>query len=86
MGAETSWFILSASIALFMGLGGYKKKSLSSDGAMCAVLVGTLTFCASLKFGLILIGFFISSSLLTKFGSKKKKKIEAEFKEGASIL
>jgi uncharacterized protein (TIGR00297 family) len=41
-----------------------------------------LTGICGYRLAAILIGFFISSSLLTKYQSKKKKKIEYDYKEG----
>ncbi len=76
------WTAISGLIGFLMAYKGYKKRSLSLDGAISAFLVGLLTFAASLRFGLILIFFFAASSAITNIGSKKKRKIEHDFKEG----
>lgn len=44
--------------------------------------VGFLCLVSSLRFGLVLIAFFFTSSALTKMGAERKKKIEHDFKEG----
>jgi hypothetical protein len=58
----------------------FLKKSLS--GAICGFFTGLISVICGFRFTATLISFFISSSFLTKYGSKKKKKIDDEFKEG----
>jgi len=77
-----SWVSVSASIAYVISSKGYKKKSLSKDGAIAAFIVGLISFLSSAQIGFVLIAFFLSSSILTRFGSEKKAKIEDGFKEG----
>jgi uncharacterized membrane protein len=62
-----------------MSFGGYKKKSLNLSGALSAFVVGFVTFFVSFAFGLTLIWFFVSSSIITKIGKKRKRKIEGLF-------
>ena len=45
-------------------------------------MVGFLHFFISIKFGILLIGFFLTSSKLTKVGSEKKKIIDSAFLDG----
>lgn len=73
-----SQFIVSSLLAFFMSYGGYAKKSLSFSGAVAAFLVGTITFWSSVRCGVLLITFFITSSLATRVGKKTKLKIEGE--------
>lgn len=47
-----------------------------------AFLIGTLTFLTSIRAGIALIAFFLSSSKLTKFAAKTKQEFDAEYKEG----
>lgn len=61
---------------------GYKKSSLSLDGALAAFVVGVIHGLAGLPFFLVLAVFFFSSSYLTKLKSDQKKLIEEDFKEG----
>ncbi len=66
-------FIFSLIIALM----GYKKESLSLSGMISAVILGTaLYYFGGLFFSTILVAFFISSSLLTKYRKGFKKKFE----------
>jgi uncharacterized membrane protein len=46
---------------------------------LSAFVVGFVTFFVSFAFGLTLIWFFISSSIITKIGKKRKQKIEGLF-------
>jgi len=71
-------------IAIVMAGYGYAKRSLSKSGAVAAVVIGTLTFFSSMRFGIVLIAFFVSSSRITKVNSKKKAALDAEFREGTS--
>eukprot|EP00891_Asterochloris_glomerata_P005360 jgi/Astpho2/5360/Aster-05905 len=58
--------------ALFMGVYGVFKKSLSGSGAMAAVAVGAGCMCPSLRLGMTLLAFFGSSSRLTSFKEELK--------------
>ena len=70
-------------LALFMALGGYKKRSLDLSGAVAAFVVGFLTTVAGIRYSLTVILFFVSSSILTKYGGKKKARLEgSNHKEG----
>ena len=65
-------FLVSLALTLIMAVGGYKKKSLSLDGAMYSIIVGhTLAF-ANIAFFTCLIVFFITGSWLTKYKASKK--------------
>ena len=44
--------------------------------------VGLICFTASIRFGVVLIAFFLSSSRITKVGNKRKKQIEDGHQEG----
>lgn len=72
------WYIgLAGSVAI--AAAAYWKKSLSLSGAIAAVGVGTLLYAlGSLPWFGLMIGFFVSSSALTKW--KKHKKEQAELK------
>ncbi|KAI6653355.1 Transmembrane protein 19-like [Oopsacas minuta] len=65
-------FTVSFVLTLIIAVYGYKRKSLSIDGAMYSVIVGhTLTF-ANAAFFSCLITFFLTGSKLTKYKSAKK--------------
>mmetsp|Transcript_37969 Transcript_37969/g.72791 ORF Transcript_37969/g.72791 Transcript_37969/m.72791 type:complete len:438 (+) Transcript_37969:122-1435(+) len=74
--------LLGTVFALAIAGGGYKKKSLDISGAVSAFFVGWISCSASFAFGLTLIAFFVSSSVLTRVGPKVKRKTDQEFKEG----
>ncbi len=73
---------ISVIVALAMALGGYLKHSLDRSGAVAAALVGTVTFWASTQAGVVLITFFITSSIVTRVGSTTKRVVEHGYKEG----
>jgi len=74
--------LVSGLISLGIAYFGYRKKSLSFDGALSAVLVGFITCSAGLRFAITLLLFFFSSSWLTKLQGHKKQKIEDGYREG----
>lgn len=49
-----------------------------------ALLVGFVLTMANYSFFSSLLAFFITSSRLTRWGGAQKKKIDAEYKEGAT--
>lgn len=71
-------FISSLAISVY----GHRKKSLSAGGAVAAIAVGFTLTLANYCFFACLLVFFVSSSFWTKWRSARKKKLEADFKEG----
>jgi uncharacterized protein (TIGR00297 family) len=61
---------------------GHSKKSLSTSGALCALVVGFCLTLAHYSFFLCLLAFFVSSSKATKYKGDIKRKFEADYKEG----
>jgi len=61
---------------------GHKRKSLSTSGALLALVVGFCLTLANLSFFLCLLAFFISSSKATQYKQEVKAKVEDDFKEG----
>jgi len=78
-------FIVVLVFILFSVVVAWKDKMLSSSGAIMAFIVGG---CIALGFGiegLFLLGvFFISSSLLSKFNKKKKRRLEDIHEKGST--
>jgi len=71
--------VLSASIAWLA----YRRKALTSSGALGAVLTGTAIFgFGGLDWGLLLIAFFVSSSLLTRYKEAAKAEVTEQFAKG----
>lgn len=70
-------------ISFIIALAGYKKESLSLSGMISAIILGTsLYYFGGLFFSAILVAFFISSSLLTKYRRSFKKKLEEMNEKG----
>ncbi|MDF2674941.1 MAG: hypothetical protein K0R09_3209 [Clostridiales bacterium] len=63
--------------SFIIAFAGYKKESLSLSGAISAVILGTsLYYFGGVFFSAILVAFFISSSMLTKYKKGFKKTLE----------
>lgn len=68
--------------ALIAGLG-YRRESLSGSGALGAIFVGTLTFgLGGWTWGLLLIGFFVTSSALSHYRDRDKAYLAEKFAKG----
>jgi len=61
---------------------GHSKKSLSTSGALVALVIGFILGLSHYSFFLCLLAFFTSASKATKFKADVKKTFEMEFKEG----
>lgn len=73
------WGLLVSVIIAGLAL---RQRSLSPSGAIGAVIVGTLTFTAGLEWALVLILFFVSSSLLSRMGEAQKAPAREHFSKG----
>ena len=82
MGLEWPRFVVALVLSAFISLYGLKKRSLNRSGAVAAVLVGFVLTAANACFCVSLLTFFFTSSRLTKWRGKDKRKLEEEFKEG----
>ncbi|KAG6388447.1 hypothetical protein SASPL_149873 [Salvia splendens] len=74
--------LVAAVLSAAISIRSYRKKSLDLSGALSGFVVMTIHFAVNYRFGALLLAFFVSSSLLTKVGEDKKKKVDADFKEG----
>lgn len=64
----------SVAFSIIITCGGYRGRSLSPSGVVGAIIVGTLTFgLGGWTWGLLLIAFFISSSLLSHYRKDDKR-------------
>ncbi|EFA83091.1 hypothetical protein PPL_03881 [Heterostelium album PN500] len=61
---------------------GYKKKSLSNDGAIVAWCIGVVIVVSGWIFAVLMLSFYFSSSYLTKYKSAIKKKVEEDHRDG----
>ncbi|CAH1788056.1 unnamed protein product [Owenia fusiformis] len=60
----------------------FQKRSLNRSGAIIGLFVGFVMTLTNYCFFAALLAFFLSGSKATKFRQDKKKKLEADFKEG----
>lgn len=72
-------FLLSALIAWF----GHRRASLSGSGAAGALIIGTVVFgLGGWTWGLLLIGFFVTSSALSHYRGPDKEQLAEKFAKG----
>ena len=72
---------------LAIGIPSYRKNFVNLTGFIAGLIIGTLTFAGSPACFLIIMGFFLSSSMLTKIGYRlKEEKGAAEKKCGRTAL
>jgi uncharacterized protein (TIGR00297 family) len=77
--------IIIITIIILGGIAGYLERSLSSNGAIAAVIVGVAVYFGFGIKGILLLGlFFITSSLWSKYKSSAKKDIEEKLAKGAT--
>ncbi len=75
---------LGFGLALIISLAAYRLRSLSRSGALAAVLLGTAVFgLGGLAWAALLLGFFISSSLLSRLFRRRKQSVEEKFSKGS---
>lgn len=76
-----NWFLGLAG-SLFIASAAYWRRSLSLTGAAAAVGVGTVLYAlGSLPWFGLMIGFFVSSSVLTKWKKQKKEQAERKYEK-----
>lgn len=69
-------------ISLLIAAGAYRKKSLDASGAIAGFIVMSIHLAVDFRFGAMILAFFFTSSKLTKVGEDKKRRVDADFKEG----
>lgn len=75
---------LGFGLALLISLAAYAAHSLSRSGAAAAVLLGTAVFgFGGLPWAVLLVGFFVSSSLLSRLFRRRKQAVEEKFSKGS---
>ncbi|MCG2784295.1 MAG: DUF92 domain-containing protein, partial [Anaerolineae bacterium] len=71
-------------LAVIIAYAAYRVRSLSRSGAWAAVLVGTIIFgLAGWRWSVLLLAFFISSSLLSRAFKKRKLGLNEKFSKGS---
>lgn len=80
----TSQLFLGLLLSAAVGGLGYWRKALTTSGLVAAILVGTLVFgFGGWIWGLVLITFFVSSSLLSRYRRADKETVATEFAKGS---
>jgi len=76
-------FLLGFLFAAIISTAGYLRGSLSASGALGAMLLGTIVFGAGgLTWAILLVAFFISSSLLSHYKARLKEPLAEKFQKG----
>lgn len=71
-------------LAVFVAYAAYRSRSLSRSGALAAALEGTIIFgLGGWQWAVILLIFFVSSSLLSRLFSKNKSGLNEKFDKGS---
>ncbi len=74
---------LGAAIAAALAAAAWRLRLLAPSGALAAVLLGGLTFgLGGLPAAIVLVAFFVSSSVLTRLFSRRKKALAKTFSKG----
>lgn len=75
--------LLGFLIAALIALAAYRAHSLSRSGALGAVLTGAIIFgMGGWQWGVLLVAFFVSSSMLTRLFGKRKASLNEKFEKG----
>ncbi len=71
-------------LSLIIGGIGYWRRALSPTGVLGAIIIGTAIFgCGGWVRGLLLIAFFVSSSLLSHYKERRKSDLAEKFAKGS---
>ncbi|KAI9220256.1 integral membrane protein DUF92-domain-containing protein [Blastocladiella britannica] len=74
--------IIPLALSTALAAHGLRKRSLSPSGAAAGFLVGLVTFShPDPIFGVVLVAFYQSGSMITKWGKAEKKQIEDDYHE-----
>lgn len=81
---QPTWLLVAFLLAVLVSAAAYYFHSLTPSGAIAAAIIGTLTF----GFGgwsgaILLLAFFISSSLLSRLFGRRKHTLAEKFSKGA---
>lgn len=76
--------LIGLAASSLIGLVAYRRGSLTRSGVLGAVLTGTAIFgFGGLVPGILLVGFFVSSTLLSKFNARAKQEVNEKFQKGS---
>src|SRR3990172_5138366 len=83
---DFSWVQLASGFGLAVLIAGaaYAARSLSASGAIAATLLGTAIFgLGGLPWAVLLVGFFVSSSVLSRLFKRNKAAVNEKFSKGS---
>ncbi|MHB1118880.1 MAG: DUF92 domain-containing protein [Bellilinea sp.] len=83
---DFSWYQLAAGLGLaaLISLAAYAARSLSISGAIAAALLGTAVFgLGGFAWAVLLVGFFVSSSALSRMFKRRKAGVVEKFSKGS---
>lgn len=84
MAFDGSRLLLGLAFSLFIALAGYRRRALSRSGVAGALLVGTSIFgFGGWAWGIVLVVFFGSSSVLSHYREDQKEKLAEKFSKGS---
>ncbi len=63
---------LGALVAASVAFAGYRARALTRSGALAGVLAGTIAVAAGWSWGFLLLGLFVTASILSKMGERQK--------------
>ncbi|MFX0161985.1 MAG: DUF92 domain-containing protein [Candidatus Hodarchaeota archaeon] len=81
VGSFVYGILLASFLNAPIGFFAYKKEWLEKEAVIAAFFVSLIAFLASFVFWILLIVFFISSSVLTKWRGKRKKEVAEKFEK-----
>ena len=80
---DVTRLLVGAVVSAVIGGLGYWRRALSGSGVLGAIITGTLIFgLAGIVWGLVLIAFFVSSSVLSHYRSGQKAHLAEKFEKG----
>lgn len=78
-------FLVGLTFSFLIAFVAYKKASLNKSGCLAATVLGTgLYYFGGLWFSIIMISFFVSSSILTKFKNNNKESLDKLNEKGGN--
>jgi uncharacterized protein (TIGR00297 family) len=81
---QPSTLLLALVLAIIVALAAYAVRALSVSGAAAAAVVGALIFgFGGLPAAILLLAFFISSSLLSRLFTRRKRAFDEKFSKGS---
>ena len=77
-------FLIGVILAIFIAWLAYKVESLNKSGAIAAAILGAIVFgLGGISWAAVLMGFFVSSSVLSRFFERKKSNLTEKFSKGS---